>query len=79
MVITILFFGATAKVVGRRRVEIDIESNSKASKIFGKLVADYPSLTLHKLHFSINEQFATGDEIIQHGDELAVFTAVSGG
>jgi molybdopterin converting factor small subunit len=31
------------------------------------------------LLLAINEEYATGDEIISDGDELAIFTAVSGG
>ena len=41
--------------------------------------SEYPALKGHKLLFSINQQYANGDEIIRDGDELAIFTAVSGG
>ena len=52
---------------------------SKAADIFEKLVADNPLLGRHRLHFSVNQQYATGDEILIDGDEMAIFTAVSGG
>lgn len=80
MTVQVLFFGATADIVGQRRVSVQLlSSDAKAGDIFGKLVSDHPGLAAHKLHLSINQQFATGDEIVHDGDELGIFTAVSGG
>jgi molybdopterin converting factor small subunit len=33
----------------------------------------------HQLLFAVNQEYASGDEPLKNGDELAVFTAVSGG
>ena len=79
MSIQVLFFGATADIIGQRRVEVELSPKSKAADIFEKLVADHPLLARHRLHFSVNQQYATGGEILNDGDEMAVFTAVSGG
>ena len=79
MTADVLFFGATADIVGERRISIEIETEARASEIFDDLVAKYPSLGVYKLHFSINQRFATGEEMICDKDELAIFTAVSGG
>lgn len=75
----VLFFGATADITGNRRVDVELPSDAKAADVFEKLTIDYPMLAKHRLHFSVNQQFATGDEILNDGDELAIFTAVSGG
>ena len=79
MIAEVLFFGATAQVTGQRRIAIEVAPETRANTIFDKLVADHPRLALHKLRFAVNQQFATGNEIICDGDELAMFTAVSGG
>ena len=79
MNVHVLFFGATAAITGRRRFELESPDGSLAFGIFDKLLAEYPRLAAHKLHFSINQQYATGDEIVLNGDEIAIFTAVSGG
>ncbi len=79
MIVGVLFFGSTAEITGQRRIAIEVATETRASTIFSKLVADHPRLAAHKLHFSVNQQFATGNEIICDGDELAIFTAVSGG
>lgn len=75
----ILFFGATAQETGKREIEFAFEENSKASDALRQIVAEYPQLEKHSLLFAVNQEYAGGDEIIKDGDELAVFTAVSGG
>ncbi len=79
MNIQILFFGATAEITGQRRVEVAIETETTASEVSTNLIAEYPRLASHKIHISLNQQYANGDEIVRDGDELAIFTAVSGG
>ena len=77
--IKILFFGATAEIVLNREVTLEVVESTTSNPIFEQLVARFPALANHRLHYSINQQYATGDEIIRDGDELAIFTAVSGG
>lgn len=81
--VKVLFFGATADSVGEREVEISFDEKTNAKNALEKIFAEYPNLAKNhdkkSLHFSVNEEYASGDELIKDGDELAVFTAVSGG
>lgn len=77
--VKVLFFGATADAVGKREIEIDAEKNVKAADVFQKVISDFPQLKKHSLLFSVNQEYANGVEAIKNGDELAIFTAVSGG
>ncbi len=79
MPIRVLFFGLTASVTGNRQIEVESTGSAKAVDVFDQLIADYPKLAAHRLLFSVNQQYGTGHEIIRDGDELAIFTAVSGG
>ena len=79
MRVQVLFFGSTADITGKRRIETEFHDGSKASEVFDKLLAEYPGLAVHRLLLSVNQQYASGEEIICEGDEIAVFTAVSGG
>ncbi len=79
MRIQVLFFGATSDIAGTRRRVIDVSPETLAKTVFDQILAEHPSLAAHKLHFSVKREFATGDEILSEGDELAIFTAVSGG
>jgi len=79
MKVQVLFFGATADEAGMRETEIDFPEDAKADEVFGEIVDKFPRLANHKLLFAVNQEYANGDEVIKDGDELAVFTAVSGG
>jgi molybdopterin converting factor small subunit len=79
MKIQVLFFGATADAVGKREIEIDLTDETRAENAFRKIVRDFPQLEKHSLLFAVNQEYASGGEIIRDGDELAVFTHVSGG
>lgn len=75
----ILFFGATAEIAGVREIEISVSNGLTSGSALNDTIQRIPGLASHKLHISLNQQYATGDEIIRDGDELAIFTAVSGG
>lgn len=77
--IEILLFGATADTVGARRIELSVSTEMNASDLIEQLKEEYPGLTKHKLLLSINRAYAVGGETFREGDELALFTAVSGG
>ena len=79
MKVQVLFFGATREAVGKREIEMPLAENAKAEKVFDEIVGQFPQLKLHSLLFAVNQEYANGDEIIKNGDELAIFTAVSGG
>lgn len=77
MSVRILFFGATADAVGKR--EVETREYGPASSVLAKLLSDYPRLTSQKLLISINQEHASHESIVRDGDEVAIFTAVSGG
>jgi len=77
--IKVLFFGATAAEVGQRVLELSLPQNSTAASGFEVIVDQFPRLKRHKLLHALNQHYAAGDEVLRDGDELAIFTAVSGG
>ena len=79
MSVQVLFFGATADIAGKRCDEIDLSHDTLAKSVFDQILTEFPLLAAHRLHFAVNQEFATGTEILKDGDELAIFTAVSGG
>lgn len=79
MKVQVLFFGATADETGEREVELLLAENANAERAFAEIVEKYPRLKNHKLLLAVNQEYARGDETLKNGDELAIFTAVSGG
>jgi Molybdopterin converting factor, small subunit len=76
---TILFFGATADWVEKKKIEIPIDQNSNPADLVQRLACDYPKLKNRKLMFAVNEEYVDADQVLYDGDEVAIFTAVSGG
>jgi len=82
MKVQVLFFGATAEAVGKREFEFSLDENINADKARAEILEVFPSLRKNfgnSLLLAVNQEYANGDEIINNGDELAIFTAVSGG
>lgn len=79
MQLRVLFFGATADIVGDREIRLAVPAERPVSAILHLLLMEHPILSRSKLLFALNQKYVTGDEIICDGDELAIFTAVSGG
>ena len=79
MKIAVLFFGATADAVGSRELELAVDETPTAKSLIDQLSKDHPALAKHKLLIAVNEEYADPDTILDDGDELALFTAVSGG
>jgi molybdopterin converting factor small subunit len=79
MKVKVLFFGATADAAGRHSQEVEVLDGVRSREVFDRILGDYPSLASHRLLFSVNQEYASGNETLNDKDELAVFTAVSGG
>ena len=79
MKVQVLFFGATADETGEREIKVSFDENINAKRAFAEIVEKYPRLKDHKLLFAVNQEYSNGDEKLNDGDELAIFTAVSGG
>lgn len=81
MKVNVLFFGATADAVGEREIEFETKESERAENIFSEILESFPNLKNYgkSLLFSVNQEYANSNEIVKDGDELAIFTAVSGG
>lgn len=77
--LTVLFFGATAEAAGKRSMLLEMPHGASSGDALEELLRLCPGLASHKLLYSINQSYAAGTERLKSDDELAVFTAVSGG
>ncbi|HEX8564150.1 MAG TPA: molybdopterin converting factor subunit 1 [Pyrinomonadaceae bacterium] len=82
MKVTVLFFGAAKEIVGAEQIEFDLPPQISAAAAFQQILQTYSALSEKfgkSLLFAVNQNYASGDEMIQNGDELAIFPPVSGG
>jgi molybdopterin synthase catalytic subunit len=82
MKVTVLFFGAATEIVGANSIEFELPAEISAAAAFEQVLQTYSALPQRfgkSLLFAVNQNYASGDETIKNGDELAIFPPVSGG
>ena len=81
MRVQILFFGLVKDVVGRSQESLEVAEGSSLESVFDNFAERYPKLKeLRKsLVLARNQQFSSGAETLQDGDEIAFLPPVSGG
>ena len=79
MVIRILFFGGAADSIGSRDAEMEVNGRSSVREVIDRLLHQHPQLLNRKLLSAVNEEYTDSEAILKEGDELAIFSPVSGG
>jgi len=79
--ITLLLFATMRALIGERKMTLEIPPNSHVRDLRAQLSEHYPhaAQALKVTLFSINREFATDEELIPAGAEVAIFPHVSGG
>ena len=80
--INVKFFGAAREIVGAGEREFELPEMTTAGAAFEIVLNEFPALREKfgkSLLLAVNQNYANGDEIINDGDELAIFPPVSGG
>ncbi|MBD8067560.1 molybdopterin converting factor subunit 1 [Bacillus sp. PS06] len=76
--INILFFAHLQEVVGHEKLELNI-APLKVKELKQHLVTTYGLNRVDQIMFAINEEYANDEEMINHGDTVALIPPVSGG
>lgn len=80
--VKILFFGAAREIVGANERELILPAQTTAQTALQAVLNEFPALDEKfgkSLLFAVNQSYADKTQIIEAGDELAVFPPVSGG
>ncbi len=81
MQIDILLFGPVREMAGADTIQVDVPADATVDAVAAALAAACPRMAhaLPPARFAVNGAFATGDVVLQKGDEVAVIPPVSGG
>lgn len=79
--ITVLYFAQTAELTGTRRETWEWHEPAAVKSWRAILCAKYPALAASngRLKIAVNQHYASENDLIQAGDEVAVFEPVTGG
>lgn len=81
MKIEVTLFATLKERIGKKQINIEISEPVSVLKLLTELSNQYPQLkySSNNILVSINQEFASRDQIIVNGDEVAMFPPVSGG
>jgi molybdopterin converting factor subunit 1 len=81
MQVEVLFFATLKDQAGRERLSLTLEAEATVAALKSRLASELPALAaaLPTVLTSINHEFAFAEDILQEGDEVALFPPVSGG
>ena len=80
MKVQILAFGITKELIGKMSFDMTLKKQSNVEDLKTSLFTHYPELSkLGTIALAINSEYATDDQIIHEGDEIALIPPVSGG
>lgn len=78
--INVLYFAQIAEITQKRQEQWPLESPIAAQTWLAQLESKYPAIApIHRLKLAINQYHANDNDIINPGDEVAVFEPVTGG
>jgi len=79
MAIKVLFLEGAADATGTRQRVIEDAEGMTAGELIERLRRDFRGLARQKLVFAVDEEYVDLSTKLEDGNEVAVFTAVSGG
>jgi len=79
MNVRVLFFGATADLAGEREKDLALADSATVSDVLANITNSNVRFWNHKLLIAVNQEYVSRDTKLKEGDELAIFTPVSGG
>ncbi|SFF41498.1 molybdopterin converting factor subunit 1 [Thermoflexibacter ruber] len=80
MKVEIILFGITKEIIGKDKLTLDLQENSKVIQVMERLYVDYPKLkNLKSLLVAVNSEYAEDEQVLSEKDEIALIPPVSGG
>ena len=81
MQVTVKLFATLRHAAGWGSRTVDLEPGATVDDLLATLAAMDEKLGSEgrTLYAAVNQEYATGDQVLQDGDEVAIFPPVSGG
>ena len=76
----VLAFGIVKDIFSNSMVDVDLKDDATIDELKALLEEKYPRLNqLGSYMIAVNNEYASGNEVIHEGDEVAIIPPVSGG
>jgi len=76
----VLVFGIGKDIMGGSNVDLSLDMPTTVSLLKAHILDKFPAFEdVRSLAIAVNNTYATGDDLIKQGDEVAIIPPVSGG
>lgn len=79
MKVMICFFAQSREIIGKDRMEFEIQSGENTSSVLKRLQSQFHNLVGMQFIMAVNNEYVENDRELHDGDELAIIPPVSGG
>jgi molybdopterin converting factor subunit 1 len=81
MQIRVRLFATLRQLAGWAQMPLELPESATVTDALAALDRAYPELTVTKrtIYVAVNQEYARGTQVLNAGDELALFPPVSGG
>lgn len=80
MQVKIALFGITKEIIGKARLDYQLQEQTSVQALLSSLKAAYPALgNLNSLLVAVNDEYATPEQVLTEQDEIALIPPVCGG
>jgi molybdopterin converting factor subunit 1 len=77
--INVSFFAQSREIVGKSRMELDIQEGEAVSGLLKRLQSQFPKLLEIQCKVAVNTEYVKNDYELHNGDEIAIIPPISGG
>ncbi|MBS3816189.1 MAG: molybdopterin converting factor subunit 1 [Candidatus Thermoplasmatota archaeon] len=79
--IIVKFFAMARQAVGKKKMDMQIDEDTKAGELVDQVTEEYPELEDIKssLIISVNKNRVDEEHVLSEGDEVAIMPPVAGG
>lgn len=81
MKIRVKFFALYRQITGKEEITLQVPSNTTVSELQSRLLADFPQIARASVKplIAVNAEYAGPDQVLEHGDTVALLPPFSGG
>ncbi len=77
--IKVSFFAQSREIVGKSRIDFEIEEGEAVSGLIKRLQSQFPNLLEIQYKVAVNTEYLENDHELHNGDEVAIIPPVGGG
>ena len=79
--VSVLLFSVLRETIGSSQIQVRVPDAARVRDVLDAVCMDYPQILAYRdaIRVGLNADYASADDPVREGDEIALITPVSGG